>query len=93
MYDITNEETFHHLSYWLSSIDKASCLKLKIRKSKIGTTDVGLSLRDAQLLLMLLSLLQMAPSDISKILVGNKCDLYEERQVEEERGRKVLSVL
>ena len=31
----------------------------------------------------------MAPTDISKILIGNKCDLYEERQVEEERGRKV----
>ena len=33
----------------------------------------------------------MAPTDISKILIGNKCDLYEERQVEEERGRKVLT--
>ncbi len=24
MYDITNEDTFNHLSYWLQSIDKVS---------------------------------------------------------------------
>ncbi len=28
MYDITNEDTFNHLSYWLQSIDKVSFIFL-----------------------------------------------------------------
>ena len=41
MYDITNEETFHHLSYWLSSIDKVSALNISIKFVSIYDVATG----------------------------------------------------
>jgi GTPase SAR1 family protein len=81
MYDLTNLDTFEKLSNWLKDIETVSKRKL-------------LSIKTVQYIIVtnIWSLfLQYGLHKEQLIIVGNKSDLENERQVSKERGEKVIN--
>lgn len=90
VYDITNEKSFDNIKNWIRNIEEVftgpnrpsfTCLlPLKTFKGH----HVVHSFNYISLLLV-----QHASADVEKMVLGNKCDINDKRQVSKDRGEKV----
>ena len=91
VYDITNEKSFENIKNWIRNIEEVftrpnitlfmCCLPLTSSKYLICTV----------LSCVFISLIKHASSDVEKMVLGNKCDINDKRQVSKDRGEKVRS--
>lgn len=92
VFDITNEKSFENIKNWIRNIEEVvvrNCniyisvgeqklVKLKALHCSINTMDDLSSLP-----------VQHASADVEKMVLGNKCDVNDKRQVSKDRGEKV----
>lgn len=74
VYDITNAKSFENIAKWLRNIDEVRDLEDFLRNYKCNVISY---------------LPQHANEDVEKMILGNKCDMDENRQVPKERGDAV----
>ena len=87
VYDICNEKSFENIKNWIRNIEE------------VHTSITGYSINHIQIVcvecfntrLCLLSP-KHASSDVEKMILGNKCDISDRRQVSKDRGEKVSRV-
>lgn len=93
VYDITNEKSFDNIKNWIrnieevrlviSSSDLVKEIWERIHKIKHGSITVN----------MCSYFLQHASADVERMVLGNKCDVNDKRQVSKDRGEKVRTVI
>ena len=92
VYDISNEKSFENIKNWIRNIEEVSSeMKLNyIHKMNLFMVEVAFwqryyVLRHNEPL----NFSQHASSDVEKMILGNKCDMTDRRQVSKDRGEKV----
>ena len=78
VYDITQEQTYSNVSKWLRNIEEVSAILCMNSISRRYTVSL---------------LPQNAVDDVKLVLVGNKLDLEQHRQVTIHKGEKVRHCL
>lgn len=79
VYDITNEKSFDNIKNWIRNIEE-------VRITDCISTE---TMNHVNISLNLLHFTQHASADVEKMILGNKCDINEKRQVSKDRGEKV----
>lgn len=96
VYDITNEKSFDNIKNWIRNIEEVwyftlpgaslcdfcfrpECTSLHGYANKYTINFVN-------------GLQQHASADVERMVLGNKCDVNDKRQVSKERGEKVIIV-
>lgn len=87
VYDITNEKSFENIKNWIRNIEEVKHLScffyfIFLLLKKLTTN------RDF-LLIQACCFLQHASADVERMVLGNKCDVNDRRQVSKERGEQV----
>ena len=75
VYDITSEKSFDNIKNWIRNIEEVGN---HTRSSSQDTTRFDRSF-----------LFQHASAEVERMLIGNKCDMQDKRQVSRERGEQV----
>lgn len=79
VYDITSEKSFDNIKNWIRNIEEVLfCLAHK----KLGTWDSYVFHSP-----------QHATPDVERMILGNKCDMNDRRQVSKDRGESVSNKL
>lgn len=92
VYDISNEKSFENIKNWIRNIEEVSSeMKLKyIHKMNLFMVEHAVWQRYCVLRHNeSLNFSQHASSDVEKMILGNKCDMTDRRQVSKDRGEKV----
>lgn len=84
VYDITNEKSFDNIKNWIRNIEEVST-----------NNQVFYSLTCCTYIFKIdfLLLVQHASGDVEKMVLGNKCDINDKRQVSKDRGEQVRSLI
>ncbi|KIH45486.1 Ras family protein, partial [Ancylostoma duodenale] len=88
VYDITNEKSFDNIKNWIRNIEEhASQVRVSPYISLIGRCPLTLLSFMQQALLFQVT----TPSfqDVERMIIGNKCDAEDKRQVSRERGQQL----
>jgi Ras-related protein Rab-8A len=75
VYDITSEKSFDNIKNWIRNIEEVRTRVLTLSKQQFGW--------------FLLCFLQHASAEVERMLIGNKCDMQDKRQVSREKGEHV----
>lgn len=97
VYDITNEKSFDNIRNWMRNIEevRADSSRATGRRRQLTSPPRGGlpghlgSWPHRKLWWVVDWCLQHASSDVERMLLGNKCDTNDKRQVAKERGEKV----
>lgn len=90
VYDITSEKSFENIKNWIRNIEEVTK-----KKSRYIDFVCYVFIYLTHLLKNHISFdctFQHASSDVEKMILGNKCDMNDRRQVSKERGEKVRSL-
>ena len=74
VYDITSEKSFDNIKNWIRNIEE-------VRQRVL--TFCGAAVR------MICSVFQHASAEVERMLIGNKCDMQDKRQVSRDKGEHV----
>lgn len=80
VYDITNEKSFDNIKNWIRNIEEVITVHLQYPHACWGAFWVHHETY----------YLQHASSDVERMILGNKCDVNDKRQVSKDRGEKVM---
>lgn len=82
VYDISNEKSFENIKNWIRNIEEVSAVGAVLREMMCGREVLSVILGP-------FDVPQHASSDVEKMVLGNKCDMTDRRQVSKDRGEKV----
>lgn len=82
VYDISNEKSFENIKNWIRNIEEVSGVGAVLREMMCDRKPLSVILGP-------LDVSQHASSDVEKMILGNKCDMTDRRQVSKDRGEKV----
>lgn len=94
VYDITNEKSFDNIKNWIRNIEEV----FSGPNRPSSTCLLPLKLFECHhvahcIYYISLLLIQHASADVEKMVLGNKCDINDKRQVSKDRGEKVRSLV
>lgn len=78
VYDITNEKSFDNIKNWIRNIEEVTTVHFQSSEPSSDLSE-----------LITTVLLQHASADVERMILGNKCDVNDKRQVSKDRGEKV----
>lgn len=90
VYDITNEKSFDNIKNWIRNIEEVftgqfrPSFRYLIPLNTLKLTCSVCSFNGISILLV-----QHASADVEKMVLGNKCDINDKRQVSKDMGEKV----
>lgn len=90
VYDITNEKSFENIKNWIRNIEEVHS------GPNINSSTYVLPIKSLYGIMYRFKiqtlLIQHASADVEKMVLGNKCDINDKRQVSKEMGEKVRSL-
>lgn len=88
VYDITNEKSFDNIRNWIRNIEEVR------NRADAGENkhEVFISFCESVVWIHFCLFYQHASSDVERMVLGNKCDMNDKRQVSKEKGEKVCIV-
>lgn len=90
VYDITNEKSFDNIKNWIRNIEEVFTGQYRLSFKCLLPLNIFKwhclvnSFKCISILLV-----QHASADVEKMVLGNKCDINDKRQVSKDRGEKV----